>query len=82
MAYPPNVGNNNDYVNYSTVTILNNWDLFPAGTGNRQDAESNGGNGVNLWDYSWDSWSVGGTWGPWGDYGTLLYHQCTGDQAI
>jgi hypothetical protein len=80
---PTPVGNDNDNDtrNYTSVALINNWDNFPSGTADRQDSE-NDANGVNIWDYTWNSWNTGGGWGSFENYETLVYHNCLDSQDL
>jgi len=65
----------------TSVALINNWDNFPSGTADRQDSE-NDANGVNIWDYTWNSWNTGGGWGSFENYETLVYHNCLDSQDL
>lgn len=74
-AQPPS--GNNDEKDSDTITIAARWGVFPNGTNNREDQESDS-DGVNLWDYHINSQSF------WfdleGTRNTLLGHNCMGTQ--
>jgi len=61
-----------DTADFGSGDMLNRWDSFPNGTGNRDDYES-GVNGVNTWDYRFS--------GNVTNEETLLRHNCMDAQV-
>jgi hypothetical protein len=81
-------GWNNDARDHSSVSLLNNWSRFPAGSANTQYDEVNFNvntftdDGRNMWDYIWNAYAVNGNWGPAADYDTAMAHNCLWDQVF
>lgn len=73
--YSVSPGTYNDDNAYSTTSIAEGWALFPDGTGNHDDLESDD-DGVNLRDYYSNTY----TWFSVNIAHTLLFHNCLQSQ--